>query len=515
MSEPYEIEHFSTSPSNPGKVMLTVKSQSAIIYSNQLDLTKEQERLCVVSTIVDRYPHLHPKEARLTQDLLELANVVFLAPKAEETAEEVRPLELSKAALAEMSPDVVSEADKLLREPRLVEMILEHINRLGVVRETSLALAVYLIATSRLLKKPLAAAILGSSSSGKSFCPDVISKLIPDEAKLLAHVLTPKALNYLPCGHLEHRMIFAGERSRIQDDVAAEATRSLREMVSDGVLRLATVQKNHKTGLNETVIIEQPGPIGYIETTTLALNKLFDEDRTRFMILGTDESPTQTVSIMSRMAKNSMSPTNDRERKHMIALHHAMQRLLQPMSASIPYAACLVSVFPSERVEARRAFKSLLGLISAVTLLHQRQRIVNSDGRLVSQPEDYEVVRRYLSQTVAIGLGHGLTPGAQRVLGIIAENYGVDSSDMFTIKELAEVMDASYKTAYPKVSELCERGFLLLAEPGRGNTPGKYQRVAVPKAVAGFELPEYKDLITGTQKQAEKQTLGTYLTDCI
>ena len=113
-----------------------------------------------------------------------------------------------------------------------------------VFGEHPLALACYLIMTSRLLPKPLAGIILGSSSSGKSFVPDTIAKLFPEEAKLLAHSMTPQALYYMAPGSMVHRAVVAGERSRVQDDGQAEATRALREMISDGMLRKAIPEKD-------------------------------------------------------------------------------------------------------------------------------------------------------------------------------------------------------------------------------------------------------------------------------
>ncbi len=49
--------------------------------------------------------------------------------------------------------------------------------------------------------------------------------------------MTPNSLYYLPGDSLRNRIIVAGERSRVQDDERAEATRALREMLSSGKLQ--------------------------------------------------------------------------------------------------------------------------------------------------------------------------------------------------------------------------------------------------------------------------------------
>ncbi len=501
-----EVDYKQNCQSNPTRVALMIKDGENLLFTDNIDLSRRKQHGKYLDDLIKDHPGLEQCREQIADRMKEILQALLngndegSAPK-----EEVRPLELSKLALVEMDEAVVNQAEKMLTQPRLVEMILEHIHRLGVVGEKPLALAVYLIATSRLLPRPLAGIILGSSSSGKSYCPDTVAKLFPDESKLMAHRMTPAALNHMRPGELTHRMVFGGERSRQQDDDAAEATRSLREMLSDGVLRLATVEKDEEGELR-TVIKEQAGPIAYTESTTLALNKIFDEDRTRFIVLGTDESKEQTVAIMGRMASDAYCPRGEDEREAIIELHHAIQRMLEPLQVSIPFASMLVGIFPAQRVEARRAFGSLLSLIRAVTLLHQKQRGRNDEGWVVAQAEDYEVVRQYLTSAVAVGLGHGLTPGAQRVLDIIADNYGVGDNDLFTVNQLADDMDASTKTVYPKVSELRDRGFLSLAEPGRGSTPGKYRRVAYPKGDNHFELPPFQKLMEGGAQETKKQT---------
>ena len=164
--------------------------------------------------------------------------------------------------------------------------------------EKELAATVYLIGTSRLLPNPLAAIVQGPSSSGKSYVVKRASSLFPPEAVIMATQLTPQALFYMQPGSLVHRFIVAGERSRLENDDTAEATRALREMLSEG--RLSKLLPIKTDGRPETVLVEQDGPIAYIETTTLT--KLFSEDANRCILLSSDERPEQTRRILSTLA---------------------------------------------------------------------------------------------------------------------------------------------------------------------------------------------------------------------
>lgn len=398
------------------------------------------------------------------------------------------PLEKSKEALAKTDRELIEAAEKFLKMPELVELIIKHIELLGLVGERALGLALHLTFTSRLLSKPLAAIVLGTSSSGKSFAISQVGRFFPDESVLKAHRITPAALHYLPKGSLIHRAVIAGERSRIQEDTQAEATRALREMLSDQILRLIVTGKDDD-GNPITLEIEQPGPIAYAESTTLGMSKIFDEDRTRSIFLGCDESEAQSQKIIERLATESQSPMRQEEIESIISLHHTAQRLLKPYVIVIPFAKQLTTCLPARKPECRRAFGYLLSLIKAVSLLHQYQREKTEDGNLIATLDDYEVVRQYLTQPIAIGLGVELTAGAARLLEVIESNYEID--DPFTAHDLKEETGLA-NVVYDRMAELRQHGYIKIKESGAGNIAAKYCRNPYPTGAAGLELPDLK-----------------------
>lgn len=56
--------------------------------------------------------------------------------------------------------------------------------------------------------------------------------MFPPEAVIDAKQMTPQALFHMPPGALVNKFVVAGERSRLENDDTAEATRGLREMLS-------------------------------------------------------------------------------------------------------------------------------------------------------------------------------------------------------------------------------------------------------------------------------------------
>src|SRR5262249_52612155 len=102
---------------------------------------------------------------------------------------------------------------------------------LGIVGERDLALAIWLIGTSRLLDRPLGAIVRGRSSTGKSHVVSQVARLFPADHVIHATRMTPQALYHLPPGSLAHKFVVAGERSRMQDDCQADATAALRQLL--------------------------------------------------------------------------------------------------------------------------------------------------------------------------------------------------------------------------------------------------------------------------------------------
>src|SRR5439155_8080532 len=134
---------------------------------------------------------------------------------------------------------------------------------------------------------------------GKSYLIEKTASTFPPESVIYATQMTPQALFHMrPCT-LVHQFVVAGERSRSEDDDRAEATRALREMLSAGKLSKLMPMRGEGNQI-ETRLIEQDGPIAYIESTTLT--KVDDEDANRCIMLHTDEQPAQTRRIIRQLA---------------------------------------------------------------------------------------------------------------------------------------------------------------------------------------------------------------------
>jgi hypothetical protein len=332
------------------------------------------------------------------------------------------PAQASAAELLEEMPRQVRlDAERLLGDRALFQVIRNDLDALGIAGERALAVTSYLVGTSRQLEKPMSMRVHGPTASGKNFVPDTVAECFPSETIIRATQITPQAFFHLEPGALKHRFVIAGERSRKEDDDAAEKTRALRELLAAGRLSKLICLKG-PGGAIVTKLIEQDGPIAYIESTSLA--RVFEEDANRCLTVHTDERAEQTECIVKKQAAHYEGNGVCTGKKIIIERHHAIQRLLQPCGVAIPYAARLGDLFDYERVELRRGFPQIMSMIQAIALVHQWQRERDGEGRLLATREDYELARALLVEPMRHLLGAGIPDPTLRFFEHLRTKWG-------------------------------------------------------------------------------------------
>ena len=208
------------------KVSLRVLAGEDVLEDDTIDLGKQSQRIAFAERVA----------AAGDVPVEDVANELLAILDQRRAANEPKPdaapdddlAEQTRAALAQTDQDVREEAERLLEDPALLERIGVDIETAGVAGEQDLALTLYLVGTSRLQRRPLAAIVQGQSSSGKSYTVERVASLFPPEAVVYATQATPQALFHAKPGSLSHRWFVAGERSRLENDDKAEATRAMR-----------------------------------------------------------------------------------------------------------------------------------------------------------------------------------------------------------------------------------------------------------------------------------------------
>jgi hypothetical protein len=451
------------------KSTVSARSAARILHRDVVDLDNARDRrkfvVAVLSTLWPEKPQDDwPAEAVpiLDAKLIELAEVPA-APPTETAAEAGEPAEL----LAATPDDIKAEAERILTAPDLFGQVCSAIQKVGVTGEWLLSASLYLIGTSRLLSDPVSGIVQGASASGKSYVIEKVATLFPPEGVVCATQMTPQALFHMKPDGLVHKWLVAGERSRIQDDDRAEATRALRELQSQKRLSKLMPVKG-PGGVIKTELIVLEGPIAFVESTTL--HEVFEEDANRCLLLATDETPEQTRRVIEAIARDAAGK-GDPHVKRLVAVYQTVQRLLGRCDVVIPFAERLGERFPGGRVDYRRNFGHLVSLIQASALLHQKQRARDVNGNVVATATDYQIAAELAAAPMGRAAG-GLSRGVLDFYRRLVAKLG--SKKDFTTKD-AKQGEAGYgRSVYNWLSALDEAGVIDQTEPAKGRVSAKW-----------------------------------------
>jgi len=310
-------------------------------------------------------------ELELDEDLIkrDLGRLLLALEKVRD-AELKKTLEPKKDERVEIPKERKLAALTRLRTAGLVAWIDESLTLCGLVGERVNKLVAYLACVSRLLFRPLAIMVQSSSAAGKSTLMEGVLLLMPPESRVKYSAMTGQALFYMgDTVDLRHKILAIAE-----EEGASRATYALKLLQSEGELSIVATGKDPQTGELRSKVYELQGPImPFVPTTAVDPD---EEWENRCIRLAVDEGREQTRRIheMQRQMMTLEGIVAQTKRAKVIELHHDCQRLLRPLAVRIPYAMRLT--FPDHATRTRRDHMKYLGLIQAITLLHQHQREV-------------------------------------------------------------------------------------------------------------------------------------------
>jgi hypothetical protein len=466
------------------KADVRLKEDGRTIFEHEVNLANADERDKLVNRLAaeNLFPDLRRKSLEKRAEVIkkridegyfaakdqhdreqEAAQAAANQPPPEEPTQPDR-----QEKLRELPEQARREAEAMLADPDLLTLVKYDVQALGVAGESNLIKFLFVVGVSRLLPEPLASRVKGPSASGKSYVIGKVASLFPPETVLLATQITPQALFYMEKGSLCHKWVVTGERSRGEEDEVAEATRALREMISEG--RISKMVSMKVGGTIETVQLEQPGPIAFVESTTLT--DVFAEDRNRCIEYYTDEQPQQTKAIVTKLAAVYERQATSAASEEIVQKHYALQWLLDPLPVTIPFAGKVGELLETKRVEVRRAFPQLMQTIQALALLHQRQRERDSHGRIVATAADYTNARLLLAGPLNRIVGTGVSDAARRFYERIKAK--VQRAE-FTATGAVRHETVARSAVYGWLRELHEAGLVDQISPAVGKKPALWQ----------------------------------------
>jgi len=366
---------------------------------------------------------------------------------------------------------------ELLKDPKLLDRILEDFEKCGVVGEETNKLVGYLSAVSRKLEEPLAIVIQSSSAAGKSSLMEAILGFFPNEEQVKYSAMTGQSLFYMGETDLQHKIL-----AIVEEEGAERAAYALKLLQSEGELTIASTGKDPNTGRLETQEYRVEGPVMIFLTTTAI--EIDEELLNRCIVLTVDEEREQTRAIhkLQRERQTLEGLLARRDRDDIVNLHQNAQRLLRPLLVANPFAKELT--FLDDRTRTRRDHMKYLTLIRSIALLKQYQRKVKTvrhQGKEVSYIEvtleDIEVANRLAHQVLGRSLDE-LSPQTRRLLRSLNEMVNVRCKELsmdrcdyrFSRRDVRAFCGWSYEQVRVHLERLVNLEYLLVHTGGRGQS---------------------------------------------
>lgn len=355
----------------------------------------------------------------------------------------------------DLEPKEESAAKKLLESSDLMNNLNLLIEECGIIGEENNRLLLFIIASSYKSANPLHAIVSGSSGSGKSHLTNKIAAMIPEEDVINLTRVSNKAFFNFCERDLKNKLLIIQD----YDGLDVDAQYALREMQSSNFLSYSVSVKN-KYGNYSTQIKKLQTHFSSICTTTK--NAIYWDNSSRSLIVGVDESETQTGKIVKyqHLANKQVNFKSSQETKSTLVKNCI--RILKPYSVINPFADSIS--LPIEIKSIRRLNQHFQDFIGQITLIHQYQRKKDKYNNIYTTIEDVKIAANLFFE-ILIGkmdeLDNQLRVFFEKLKKYVANQ---NRNYEFTTKEIRENVNVSKTQAFRFFNELKELEYITITK---------------------------------------------------
>lgn len=300
-----------------------------------------------------------------------------------------------------LDSEAMEKARELATDPQLFKNLVQAVEELGLVGETQNIGVSLVTLNSRLnpAKETLLAMIGGPPGCGKSEILNKALELYPSNAYFMITSASSKAISGMG-EHLKNKALIFAEGYNLEKD--SELTEHVRSLQSEGHIKYARQEK--VAGKYVTTIDHVSGPMSLVTTTIKDSLEGQLSDRMFTIHPNTSEKQVQEILKHTAYAAAGKKKTLDPET---IQAWKAFHEYLEPYDVLIPFAGEIYSNMETSGLpkKANRAFSRVLYAIKSVTILHQEQRELSADNKLVAEISDYALVYQLFKETFLESLG--------------------------------------------------------------------------------------------------------------
>ena len=343
----------------------------------------------------------------------------------------------------------------------------------GLGGSTKNAKTLYLALCTRLFDQDLVSAVVqGPPGAGKSYMVNSVLKFFPESAFKDISDMSPTALSYLD-EDLQHRFLVVQELAGMG---GTRGNRNLRTLLTEGYLR-RTITVPAPEGGHTTIETYRPGPTGLITTTTET--EIFHEDETRYILLQVTGSREELRMGMDQTARRyaggfvrQASDPLDR----WLAFQHWLE--LGDHRVVVDYAPTLAGLVQARSLRLNRDLPKLFAMVCASALIHQEHRERDTEGKILADLRDYEIVHELVADVIAASAEADVPSHIRELVNAVATLQDRNARSC-TNRELEQELMQPSSTVCRWVQEAQRLGYIRNLDPN----PGRPSRLAVGEAM--------------------------------
>lgn len=212
------------------------------------------------------------------------------------------------------SLEIDKAVEEIINHPNKLQLLIDDVHKLGVVEEDTIIALVFLSFLSHKMDSCIGFVLKGRFSSGKSVIVKTVASLFPEESVLSLTSFSKLALQYM--FDLSHKIIIQTEEHPANDPDYWEIDSQFRQLISEGEISRAIVEKDPATNKMVTNIYKVTGPIAYGSTTTQAA--INEENESRLLALQTNDTAIHITKVKDMLDRLSMGKVTSRDDKNLI-----------------------------------------------------------------------------------------------------------------------------------------------------------------------------------------------------
>jgi hypothetical protein len=294
---------------------------------------------------------------------------------------------------SELSPVQEAIALDILQEKDLLNRINKLIGNTGIIGEEKNRMAMFIIASSYKMPYSLHGIVQGVSGSGKSHLINSISSSMPQEDVLDLTRITPKSLYNFNEDDLMNKVFIIQDF----DGVDQEAQLAFRELQSLGYINSLCTKKDR---YGNHLASQRKVKAHFSSLVATTHSNLYYDTLSRSILLGIDESERQTDRIIEAQSSLLAGSVSKSDHESASLFLRNIIRVLKSYEVINPYAPHIK--LPVESKMKRRLNQQFQYFVAQITLLHQFQRDVDKQNRIISTVEDIKQAIKYFFEPVVL-----------------------------------------------------------------------------------------------------------------